>query len=102
MSAFEGSIVIVCSSHCSYINYTPFTHNVCTHTHTEIGEAVNKDKFPLVFSWINLMKENEAVKQSFLPTKNHLAFLKSYLSGEHDYGAVDLTGEGVRIYTKKE
>ncbi len=73
-----------------------------THTHTEIGEAVNKDKFPLVFNWINLMKENEAVKQSFLPTENHLAFLKSYLSGPGDYGAVDLTGEGVRIYTKKE
>ena len=48
------------------------------------------------------MKENDAVKQSYLPPENHLAFIKSYIQGgKHDYSAADLTGKGVVIYTKK-
>ena len=72
-----------------------------THTHTAFAEAVNKDKFPLLFGWIERMKEDDAVKQSYLPTENHLAFYKSFQNGgSHDYGTADLTGKGVNIYTK--
>ncbi len=66
-------------------------------------EHVNKDKFPVLFGWIDRMRENEIVKKILLPTANHLAFLESFLSGgPGDYGAADLTGEGIKIYTRKE
>ena len=69
---------------------------------TGFASAVNKDKFPLIFGWIFRMKENDAVKQSYLPPENHVAFIKSATqSGKHDYSAADLTGKGVVIYTKK-
>lgn len=70
--------------------------------HTALAAAVNKDKFPLIFGWISRMKENDVVKQSYLPTENHVAFIKSFTQGgKHDYGAADLTGKGVVIYTKE-
>ena len=68
---------------------------------TGFASAVNKDKFPLIFGWISRMKENDAVKQSYLPPENHLAFIKSYIQGKDDYSTADLTGKGVVIYTKK-
>ena len=48
------------------------------------------------------MKKNDAVKQSYLPPENYLAFRRNISqTGEQDYGATDLTGKGVVIYTKK-
>ena len=49
------------------------------------------------------MKQEDAVKQSFLPSEAHIAFFKTTQStGTHDYSTVDLNGTGVTIYTKKE
>ena len=70
-------------------------------THTGFASVVNKDKFPLIFDWISRMKENDAVRQSYLPPENYLTFRTKAQNGEHAYGATDLTGKGVVIYTKK-
>ncbi len=64
---------------------------------------MNKDKFPVLFGWIDRMRENEIVKKTLLPTANHLTFFESVLGGGlGDFGAADLTGEGIKIYTRKE
>ncbi len=71
--------------------------------HTELAEAVSRDKFPVLFGYFDRMRENDAVKQILIPTSNHLAFLEGILSGgSGDYGTADLTGEGIKIYTRKE
>lgn len=94
------SIAYATSSFCIVTGL--FTFLVISY-YTELAEAVNKDKFPVLFSWIDRMKENEAVKKSILPIANHLAFLESVLSGgPGDYGTADLTGKGIEIYTRKE
>ena len=48
------------------------------------------------------MKQTDAVKKSMLTDEAHLAFIKSFKEGKHDYGHADLTGEGITIYTKKQ
>lgn len=70
----------------------------------EIGSSITKEKFPLFFDYIDRMKQNEAVKQSYLPPEAHAAFIKGMVNndGYQDYSTVDIHGTGVTIYTKKE
>ena len=47
------------------------------------------------------MNDVEAVKKASLPVDIHAAFYKNLLKGVSDYGVVDTTGKGIKIYTKK-
>jgi hypothetical protein len=75
---------------------------VCTLSPPELGSLVTKDKFPIFFEYLDHMKEDEAVKQSYLSTEAHIAFVKSYKAGVHDYSIADTKGTGITIYAKKE
>ncbi len=68
---------------------------------SDLGSLITKDKFPLYTDYIARMKEDPAVKPSYLPPQAHLAFMKSSRNGVHDYSAADIHGTGVTIYTKK-
>ena len=48
------------------------------------------------------MKQTDAVKKSMQPDEAHLAFIKGYKDGKHDYSHADVTGEGITIYTRKQ
>ena len=71
-------------------------------TSAVLGEQITKDKFPRLFDYISRMLQNEAVKKTALPTDMHLKFINGFVSsGNHDYSVVDITGNGVVMYTKK-
>ena len=67
-----------------------------------MGAEITKDKFPHFFDYVELMKQDPAVKKSFLPAEIHIAFVKSVVAGVHDYSTGDLQGTGVTIYSRKE
>ena len=74
----------------------------CHSSSTELSSVFSEDRFPTFFGWIGRMKQTDAVKKSMLTDEAHLAFIKSFKEGKHDYSHADLTGEGVTIYTKKQ
>ena len=61
-----------------------------------------EDQFPAVFAWIERMKATDAVKKLYQPPEAHVAFIKSFKEGVHNYSHSDTTGKGVTIYAKKE
>ena len=49
------------------------------------------------------MKEVEAVKRVALPDSAHFGFYKGYVgTGQHDYGAADISGKGITVYAKEK
>ena len=68
----------------------------------EIGSQVTKEKFPLYFEYVETMKQDAAVKKSYIPVEKHVACFKSFVTGVHDYSIVDLDGTGLTIYSRKE
>ena len=75
---------------------------LCHSSSTELSSVFSEERFPTFFDWIGQMKQTDAVKKSLLPDEAHLAFIKSFKEGKHDYSHADLTGEGITIYTKKQ
>ena len=45
------------------------------------------------------MRETKAVKETMLPVEVHVAIIKSFQTGKHDYSPADLSGKGLPIYT---
>lgn len=70
--------------------------------YTELSAQISEAQFPDFFGWIERMKANDAVKQSYSPPEAHAAFAKSVRAGSHDYSHADVTGKGITIYAKKE
>ena len=68
----------------------------------ELGSQITKEKFPLFFEYLEHMKQDPAVKKSLIPLENHVAALKSFVTGVHDYSYTDLQGTGVTVYSRKE
>lgn len=67
------------------------------------GPALGKDKFPVLYGWMERMKATKAVRESLLPVEAHLAVIEGLKAGKHDaYAPADLTGKGLHIYTKEE
>ena len=48
-------------------------------------ELLPKSDFPLLNSWMSLMKEDEAVKSYMLDAETHLKFLSLYASKNYTY-----------------
>lgn len=61
------------------------------------AELVTKEKFPLVFAWMERMLTQEAVKAVAVSTEAHLQFIDS-MKGEHNY---DILGRDITMYVKK-
>ncbi len=68
----------------------------------EIGAEVTKENFPLFFDYLELMKQDPAVKKSYIPKEIHVAMVKTFVTGVHDYSVADLQGTGVTVYSRKE
>ena len=68
----------------------------------ELGAQVSKEKFPLFFEYLEVMKQDEAVKKSILPVESHIAILNAFKTGVHDYSHTDLQGTGVTIYSRED
>lgn len=77
-----------------------FSHS--SFLYTELSAQISEDQFPDFFGWIERMKANDAVKQSYSSPEAHAAFAKSVRAGSHDYSHADVTGKGITIYAKKE
>ena len=61
------------------------------------AEVITKEKFPLVYAWMDRMVSQEAVKAVAASTEAHFKFYES-LKGEHNY---DILGRDFDIYVKK-
>ena len=57
--------------------------------------------FPLYNEYIERMKLEPAVQESYLPPEVHRAFIMAGRKGVHDYSVADTKGTGVTIYTRK-
>lgn len=68
----------------------------------ESASKLKYEQLPEFLGWMERMKNSAAVKKSYQPPEAHAAFVKSYVSGNHDYSHADVTGEGITIYAKKE
>ncbi|XP_069952610.1 pyrimidodiazepine synthase isoform X1 [Cherax quadricarinatus] len=47
--------------------------------------VLTQDRFPKMLSWMDFMKNDAAVKVSFISPENHLKFINSHLEGRPDY-----------------
>ena len=84
-------------------NATSCQSNAVIHLpHADLSLVFSEDRFPTFFGWIGRMKQTDAVKKTMQPDEAHLAFIKGYKDGKHDYSHADVTGEGITIYTRKQ
>lgn len=75
-----------------------FSLSLSLYHNSDLANSVGKDKQPVLFAYIERMKQLNAIKQTMLPVENHLKFYKSIKDGDHDYSAGIA---GVKIYASK-
>ena len=64
---------------------------------------VTKEKFPKFFKYLENMKQESTVQQSYLPLEVHLALIKGFKESRiHNYSCADIHGTGVIIYKKSK
>lgn len=61
-----------------------------------VADLVTKEKFPLVYAWMERMWAQEVVKAAGVTTEAHHRFFES-IKGQHDY---DVLGHDITMYVK--
>ena len=60
---------------------------------------IGTDKQPVLFSWIERMKQVDAIKQTLIPDEGHLAYLnwRPEQVRNQDYSGADVDGKGIKM-----